>query len=163
MLFRSLLAQVDALDAARKELSTAPKKPDTSGFLIRKTRGQDEWTLTKDGKVLGTYGSKKQAEKAEDAARVKKFDEFYEAKKTAAPVANLSEYAAKRIAAIEDAARSKWHQELFNEALQNQLRLLTELYNKGIATDADVAAFEAAIDNSEDSIDRKSTRLNSSH
>ena len=145
--------------------------PDTSGYLVRKIRGQEQWTLTKDGEVIGTYGSKKQAETAESSERLKQIDAYYEAKKEApadvAPVStevldedavmaegqtnviSLDERAKKRIADLEDTARGKWYGMLFNESLQNQLKVLTDLHNKGIATDKDVDNFESVIDNSD--------------
>jgi hypothetical protein len=65
-------------------------------------------------------------------------------------VISLDERAKKRIADLEDTARGKWYTMLFNESLQNQLKVLTDLHNKGIATDKDVDNFESAIDNSDD-------------
>jgi len=67
-------------------------------------------------------------------------------------ITSLDEKRKQRVAEIEDAARAKWNAELFNEALQNQLNVLTDLYVKGIATDEDVNNFESAIDNSDDSM-----------
>jgi hypothetical protein len=67
-------------------------------------------------------------------------------------IINLDEQRKQRIAEIEDAARAKWNVGLFNEALQNQLRVLTDLHVKGIATDEDINNFESAIDNSDDSM-----------
>jgi hypothetical protein len=65
---------------------------------------------------------------------------------------SLGEKRKQRIAEIEDAARAKWNVGLFNEALQNQLNVLTDLHVKGIATNEDVNNFENAIDNSDDSM-----------
>jgi len=67
-------------------------------------------------------------------------------------IVNLGEKRKERVAEIEDAARAKWNSELFNEALQNQLNVLTDLHVKGIATDEDVNNFENIIDNSDDSM-----------
>ena len=67
-------------------------------------------------------------------------------------IISLDEKRKQRVAEIEDAARAKWNAELFNEALQNQLKVLTDLHVKGIATDEDVNNFESAIDNSDDSM-----------
>ena len=67
-------------------------------------------------------------------------------------IISLDKKRKQRVAEIEDAARAKWNAELFNEALQNQLNVLTDLYVKGIATDEDVNNFESAIDNSDDSM-----------
>ena len=151
---------------------TAFTPPDTSGYLVKKVRGQEQWTLAKDGEVIGTYGSKKQAETAESSERLKQIDAYYEAKKETptdqgAPIAtevldedavmaegqtnviNIDERAKKRIADLEDTARDKWYGMLFNESLQNQLKVLTDLHNKGIATDKDVDNFESVIDNSD--------------
>jgi hypothetical protein len=67
-------------------------------------------------------------------------------------IISLGEKRKQRIAEIEDAARAKWNVGLFNEALQNQLNVLTDLHVKGIATNEDVNNFENAIDNSDDSM-----------
>jgi len=67
-------------------------------------------------------------------------------------IISIDEKRKQRIVEIEDAARAKWNAELFNEALQNQLRVLTDLHVKGIATNEDVNNFESAIDNSDDSM-----------
>lgn len=67
-------------------------------------------------------------------------------------IISLGEKRKQRIVEIEDAARAKWNAELFNESLQNQLKVLTDLHVKGIATDKDVNNFESAIDNSDDSM-----------
>ncbi len=67
-------------------------------------------------------------------------------------IISLGEKRKQRIVEIEDAARAKWNAELFNEALQNQLGVLTDLHVKGIATNEDVNNFESVIDNSDDSM-----------
>lgn len=67
-------------------------------------------------------------------------------------IISLDEERKQRVAEIEDAARAKWNVGLLNEALQNQLNVLTDLYVKGIATNQDVNNFEDAIDNSDDSM-----------
>ena len=81
----------------------------------------------------------------EEFDRETRADEEYEAS-----VVSLDERRKQRVAEIEDAARAKWNAALFNEALQNQLRVLTDLHVKGIATDEDVNNFESAVDNSDD-------------
>lgn len=60
-------------------------------------------------------------------------------------VINLEERTKQRIAGLEKDTSDRAQHAIFVEALQNQLRVLTDLYNKGIATDKDIADFDAAM------------------
>jgi hypothetical protein len=60
-------------------------------------------------------------------------------------VVNLEERTKQRIADLEKDTNDRAQHALFVEALQNQLRVLTDLYNKGIATDKDIADFDDAM------------------
>jgi len=60
-------------------------------------------------------------------------------------VINLEERTKQRIADLEKDTNDRAQHAIFVEALQNQLRVLTDLYNKGIATDKDIADFDAAM------------------
>lgn len=55
-----------------------------------------------------------------------------------------------KVISLETVAKEKHWGELFKESFDNQLKLLTDLYNKGIATDEDVQKFEDTIKNSTD-------------
>ena len=55
-----------------------------------------------------------------------------------------------KVISLETVAKEKYWGELFKEEFDNQLKLLTDLYNKGIATDEDVQKFEDTIKNSTD-------------
>ena len=55
-----------------------------------------------------------------------------------------------KIISLETVAKEKHWGELFKESFDNQLKLLTDLYNKGIATDKDIQKFEDTIKNSSD-------------
>jgi len=101
--------------------------PDTSGYLVRKIRGQEQWTLTKDGEVIGTYGSKKQAETAESSERLKQIDAYYEAKKEApADVAPVS------TEVLDEDAVMAGQKSLDEKSVEETLNLPTEELNKKI-------------------------------
>ena len=55
-----------------------------------------------------------------------------------------------KLISLETVAKEKHWGELFKESFDNQFKVLTDLYNKGIATDANIQEFEDAIKNSSD-------------
>ena len=132
-----LVPSVDATGGAGVGAGTQPSALDPKQKRI------EEITQEFIDAGLNPQNARMQAE--EEFDRETRADEEYEAN-----VVSVDERRKQRVAEIEDAARDKWNAELFNEALQNQLRVLTDLHVKGIATNEDVNNFEGVIDSSDD-------------
>ena len=74
-----------------------------------------------------------------------RLDQKYKAEETQNAAVPAEKTGEEKIVNIEQAAREKWLGGMFKEAIDGQFKVLTNLYNAGIATDQDIDSFEKAV------------------